>query len=47
MNNDTCMDTNILFFFALLAVSFMYSMVGHGGASGYLADIGRKGGPLA
>ncbi|MDP1623062.1 MAG: sulfite exporter TauE/SafE family protein [Bacteroidales bacterium] len=31
------METTILFFISLLAVSYMYSMVGHGGASGYLA----------
>ena len=31
------MDTTVLFFLSLLVVSFMYSMVGHGGASGYLA----------
>ena len=31
------MDFSLLFFIALLLVSFMYSMVGHGGASGYLA----------
>jgi uncharacterized protein len=31
------MDATLLFFFSLLTVSFMYSMVGHGGASGYLA----------
>jgi uncharacterized membrane protein YfcA len=31
------MDHSLLFFISLLAVSFMYSMVGHGGASGYLA----------
>jgi uncharacterized protein len=37
MNNDTHMDFPLLFFFSLLAVSFMYSMVGHGGASSYLA----------
>jgi uncharacterized membrane protein YfcA len=36
-NNDRLMDTALLFFFSLLMVSFMYSMVGHGGASGYLA----------
>ncbi len=37
MNNDILMEGTIFFFFSLLAVSFMYSMVGHGGASGYLA----------
>jgi uncharacterized membrane protein YfcA len=31
------MDGSLLFFISLLVVSFMYSMVGHGGASGYLA----------
>jgi uncharacterized membrane protein YfcA len=31
------MDIPLLFFLSLLIVSFMYSMVGHGGASGYLA----------
>jgi uncharacterized membrane protein YfcA len=31
------MDVSLLFFISLLVVSFMYSMVGHGGASGYLA----------
>jgi uncharacterized protein len=31
------MDSSLFFFISLLAVSFMYSMVGHGGASGYLA----------
>jgi uncharacterized membrane protein YfcA len=31
------MDGSMLFFISLLAVSIMYSMVGHGGASGYLA----------
>ena len=36
-NNESDMDIPLLFFISLLAVSFMYSMVGHGGASGYLA----------
>ena len=31
------MDLNILFFVLLLLVAFLYSSVGHGGASGYLA----------
>ncbi|MCX6303906.1 MAG: sulfite exporter TauE/SafE family protein [Bacteroidetes bacterium] len=31
------MDISLLFLCSLLAVSFMYSIVGHGGASGYLA----------
>ncbi|MFZ4563624.1 MAG: sulfite exporter TauE/SafE family protein [Bacteroidales bacterium] len=31
------MEISLLFFISLLVVSFMYSMVGHGGASGYLA----------
>lgn len=31
------MEINIIFLIALLAVAFMYSAVGHGGASGYLA----------
>ncbi|MEI7723980.1 MAG: sulfite exporter TauE/SafE family protein [Bacteroidota bacterium] len=31
------MDISLWFFLSLLLVSFMYSMVGHGGASGYLA----------
>lgn len=31
------MEATLLFFFSLLAVSIMYSMVGHGGASGYMA----------
>jgi uncharacterized membrane protein YfcA len=31
------MDVSLLFLLSLLVVSFMYSMVGHGGASGYLA----------
>uniref|UniRef100_UPI004057135B sulfite exporter TauE/SafE family protein n=1 Tax=Candidatus Electrothrix sp. TaxID=2170559 RepID=UPI004057135B len=31
------MELNYLFLFALLAVAFLYSSVGHGGASGYLA----------
>jgi hypothetical protein len=31
------MEVTLLFFLSLLLVSFMYSLVGHGGASGYLA----------
>jgi len=31
------MEISLFFFFALLSVSIMYSTVGHGGASGYLA----------
>ena len=31
------MEVNILFLLALFVVAFMYSSVGHGGASGYLA----------
>jgi len=31
------MDLNFFFLFALLLVAFLYSSVGHGGASGYLA----------
>lgn len=31
------MEINIVFLIALFAVAFMYSSVGHGGASGYLA----------
>jgi uncharacterized membrane protein YfcA len=31
------MDVNVLFLVALFIVAFMYSSVGHGGASGYLA----------
>ena len=31
------MDISLWFFLSLLLVAFMYSMVGHGGASGYLA----------
>ena len=31
------MEISLFFFVSLLLVSFMYSMVGHGGASGYLA----------
>jgi len=37
MNNEMVTEFHFLFFIALLLVSFMYSMVGHGGASGYLA----------
>ena len=31
------MDSNIFFYFLLFIVAFLYSSVGHGGASGYLA----------
>lgn len=31
------MDNNIVFYFLLFIVAFLYSSVGHGGASGYLA----------
>ncbi len=31
------MDTSVLFFFLLMVIAFLYSSVGHGGASGYLA----------
>lgn len=31
------MDNNILFYAILFAIAFLYSSVGHGGASGYLA----------
>jgi hypothetical protein len=36
-NYDHLMEQNFLFFFLLLVVAVMYSSVGHGGASGYLA----------
>ena len=42
MNNDICMEATLLFFFSLLAVSIMYSMVGHGGASMW-GRVGRMG----
>ena len=32
-----CMETLIVFYFLLFLVAFLYSSVGHGGASGYLA----------
>ncbi len=37
MNNAYQMDFSPLFIFSLLVVAIMYSLVGHGGASGYLA----------
>src|SRR5215216_4766972 len=32
--------TQLIFYFLLFAVAFLYSSVGHGGASGYLALMG-------
>jgi uncharacterized protein len=37
VNNEIAMDLNMIFLLSLLIIAMMYSSVGHGGASGYLA----------